>query len=99
MRALITGIVLIMLGAAALVPGAGYSVNAIDTSVAMVTTGDIAAVDGAEQQIPPWVGAAIIVGGLTLVAVGAVRSPTGMPPGLDDGRDTNPDAAARDVIL
>ena len=99
MRALITGVVLIMLGAAALVPGAGYSVNAINTSFAMVTTGELGAVNSEEQQIPPWVGAAIIVGGLALVAVGAVRSPTTTAPGSDSGRDLNRDAAPRDAII
>jgi hypothetical protein len=99
MRALITGVVLIMLGVAALVPGAGYSVNAINTSVAMLTSGSVVAVDSGERQIPPWVGAAIIVGGLTLVAVGAVRSPTTLAPGLETGQDANRDAAPRDVII
>ncbi len=99
MRALITGVVLIMLGVAAMVPGAGYSVNAINTSVAMVTTGDLVPVSDGEHQIPPWVGAAIIVGGLTLVAVGAVRSPAGAASESDPVRDMNRDPTPRDVIV
>ena len=66
----------------AVVPTAAVTAKNLETGYTRETkTGDEAAVANTEtHEVPPWVGAAVVVGGLTLIAIGATGKPTAMRP-------------------
>jgi hypothetical protein len=84
MRAVIAGLFCILLGIIALVPGAGYRVGSV---IDLGHAGPGASVDENEQAIPPWVGAGVIVGGLLMVTVGAIREQPGRRMSTDERAD------------
>jgi divalent metal cation (Fe/Co/Zn/Cd) transporter len=72
---IVAGLVLMVLGSAGVAHRVTYS--APQESKA----GDDAAVANSDtHEVPPWVGAAVVVGGLTLIAIGATGKPAGMRP-------------------
>jgi hypothetical protein len=67
--AIATGIALMILGAAVV---AG---RVTPNPPPRAKTPDVTASNAERREIPPAVGAAVVVGGLTLVAIGALRKP------------------------
>jgi hypothetical protein len=65
---LIAGIVILILGAFVLLRGANFT-----SRRNVLQVGDMKITADEHQQIPPWVGGAAVVVGLSLIAAGALK--------------------------
>lgn len=71
---IVAGVVLMILGSAVVAHHVTY------TGPQEPKVGDDTAANTETREVPPWIGAAVVVGGLTLVAIGATGKPAAMRP-------------------